>query len=732
MKKLSKQRVKTTTYLQYEAAECGAASLGIILSYFGLKLELNELRKACGVTRDGSNMKKILEAGRNYGLEGKGIRYSSESLKKNGKFPCIIFWDFKHFLVAEGCSNQHVYLSDPAEGRVKVTHEEFANKFAGLVLEFKPGKNFKPEDRRKSPIELFKPLVNRYRINLIQLICLATSQSLLTLFIAGLTTVFIDSFLQNQRIYFGIPIVWLLTLAILGLALLISAQFSIYRRIQFILSKQLTGSLFQDLFQANFWFFQSRLQGEVAARMLLGIQTTQTLVSEILRFLLTLWTSLIVLIFASIISFWLAVLGLSIFAINVSLNWWITEQRYDENRKLAFDRGKVKGKSLEGISSIETIKSSGLEFDFLSQWQKTFVSVVSQKQNLGQVSALSSIVGSGSAILLDGLTLILGGILIINGQLSLGALLAFQFLKSELIGPIVMLPQLNSRLQLLIGDLGRLDDVQSAQKDSLVRSFDKSSVMDGHNLRERGEERGDKLSGLIEFKDFNFSFSDQSPPFIKAFNLQIKPGVHLAIVGGSGSGKTTVIRLLAGLYEGKEGSLLYDGKSWGQHSDNTMRSSIAYVPQDVFIFNASIKDNITMWDQSFSYDQLLLAAQQCQISEKILSHPDGFERKLKDNGNNLSGGEKQRIELARALIKQPRILLLDEATSALDNATQSKILDSLQKKTITVISVAHRLDIALRSDHVIVMDNGAIVESGSPDNLMSNSSRFKELVAKES
>ena len=730
MKKLSKLRVKTTTYMQYEAAECGAASLGIILSYFGLKLELNELRKACGVTRDGSNMKKILEAGRSYGMKGRGCRYSIESLKKNGRFPCIIFWDFNHFLVAEGYSTQYVYLSDPAEGRVKVTHQEFKNKFTGIVLELEPGQNFEPEDRRNSPIEFFKPLLNKYKMNLIQLICLATSQSLLTLFIAGLTTVFIDSFLQNERMYFGIPIIWLLTIAILGLTLLISMQFSIYRRMQFILSKQLTGSLFQELFRADFWFFQSRLQGEVAGRMLLGIQTTQTLISEILRFGLTLWTALIVLIFASIISFWLALLGLSIFLVNVTLNWWISEQRYDENRKLAFDRGKVQGKSLEGINNVETIKSSGLEFDFLSQWQRTFVSVISQKQDLGQQMALSSIVGSGSGILLDGMTLIVGGILIINGQLSLGALLAFQFLKSELIGPIVMLPQLNSRLQLLIGDFGRLEDVQSSRKDPLVKSFEELPNNCSDKLKERESEQT-KLSGLIEFKNFSFSFSDNSPPFIQNINLQIQPGTHLAIVGGSGSGKTTIIRLLAGLYEAKEGSLLFDGKSWKEHTDHTMRSSIAYVPQDVFIFNASIKDNITMWDQSFSYEQLLLAAKQSQISEKILSHPDGFERKLNDNGNNLSGGEKQRIELTRALIKQPNILLLDEATSALDNPTQTKILEILHKKNITIVSVAHRLDIALRSDHVLVMDAGMIIESGSPQNLMNKPSKFKELVEKE-
>lgn len=727
MNRLQTKRVKAPTYIQFEAAECGAASLGTILSYFGLKLDLSELRIRCGVTRDGSNMKQLLDAGRGYGLSGRGYRTNMKLLQETGKFPCIAFWGFNHFLVIEGFSKHHVYLSDPGQGRVRVTFEEFNEKFSGIVLEFEPGKSFIRKNLRKSPLHLIPSLLKPYRTNLFLLLCVATGQSLLTLIVAGLTSVFIDSFLQNQRLYFGIPIIWILLIAVVGILLLISSQLLVFRRMKILMSKKLTADLFADLFQADYRFFQTRLQGEVARRMLLGMEATQTVVSEILRFGLSLWTGLIVLVFAMIISFWLAALVLAVFAGNLFLNWWLSEQRYDSNRKLALDQGKVQGKSLEGISNIETLKSSGLEFDFLSQWQGVFGNVISLKQNLGSQMALSSVIGSGSSLLLNGLILILGGFLIIGGQLSLGVLLAFQFLQGELVAPIAMLPQINSRLQYLMGDLGRLEDIKDSQKDPLVRSF----KLPEDSPPQVSGEINEKLTGLIEFKNLEFSFSEARPPFIKDLNLTIQTGTHLSIVGGSGSGKTTLIRILAGLYQVKPGMLLFDGENWNNHSEKVMRSSIAYVPQDVFIFNATVKDNITLWNYSYDYDDLLSAAEKSQISHKILSHPSGFDRRLKDNGSDLSGGERQRIEICRALIRQPTILLLDEATSALDNATQSRVLEALQKSNTTMISVAHRLDVALQSDHVLVMNSGNIVESGSPQTLMNTDGYFKALVEKE-
>ena len=202
-------------------------------------------------------------------------------------------------------------------------------------------------------------------------------------------------------------------------------------------------------------------------------------------------------------------------------------------------------------------------------------------------------------------------------------------------------------------------------------------------------------------------------------------------MGGSGSGKTTLIRLFAGLYEPTGGELLFDDLPWTQHSDHLMRSSIAYVPQQVFVFNANIRDNITLWQTDYSQDDLEAAASDAQILNTILSHPKGFLRHLRDNGADLSGGERQRLEICRALVRQPSILLLDEATSALDNATQSMVLDALKRRGITVISVAHRLDVALRSDQVLMMEAGQIKQLGPPQALLAAGGPFADLVRSE-
>ena len=340
--------------------------------------------------------------------------------------------------------------------------------------------------------------------------------------------------------------------------------------------------------------------------------------------------------------------------------------------------------------------------------------------------ALATITASGSSFLLNALIIAAGGFLIIAGKISLGTLVAFQFLQGQLTAPISSLPQINSTIQRLIGDLGRLEDLRKNKNDPLVRSF---QLLESEDLVAQKETT--KLSGKIELRNLNFGFTPNSEPFIKDLNLTIPAGSQLSIVGSSGSGKTTLIRILAGLYSATSGDLFYDNKPWEQHGDQTMRSSLAYVPQQVFIFNASIEDNITLWNPEYNLNNLEIAAKDSQILTTINNHPEAFQRQLKDNGKDLSGGERQRIEICRALLRQPSILLFDEATSALDNATQSKILDTLKKKAITVVNVSHRLDAALRSDAVLVMQNGRVVEYGTPDHLMSKESTFYDLVQSE-
>lgn len=726
MKRLQRHRVKARTRLQYESAECGAASLGTILAYFGRVVELGELRLACGVNRDGSNAKQVLVAGRQYGLKARAYRCSGEQLRREGQFPCVVFWGFNHFLVVEGFDASHAFLSDPAQGRVRVEMEEFLDNFTGIVLEFEPGPEFQTGGRERSPLLSLPATLAPYRHSIAVLLLVSSAQAVLTLLVAGFTSTFIDSFLQNQRFYFGIPLIWLLLITLLAWLALLAGQFLVLRRMELLLSKRLTADLFRKLFQVTFAFYQARFQGEIASRMLLGMETTQVVVAQMLRFGLSLWIGLFVLIFALVISPWLALLVLVVMLGNLVLNWWLTDQRYDANRRLAIEQGKAQGKGLQGINNIETLKASGLEFDFLSQWQGSFGNVVTQNQQLGAQMALATITASGSTFLLSALIITAGGLLIIAGKMSLGTLVAFQFLQGQLTAPISSLPQLNATLQQLIGSLGRLDDLKRSNDDPLVRSF----ALPAHSSPPH-EDRQDRLQGRLDLENLSYSFNPVSPPFISNLSLSIPAGSQLAIVGGSGSGKTTLIRVLAGLYQPSGGRLLFDGESWEHHGDRLMRDSLAYVPQQVFMFNASIHDNITLWRSGYRLQDLEEAASDAQILNTITSHPEAFARHLKDNGSDLSGGERQRMELCRALLRRPSILLLDEATSALDNATQMRVLDALKARRLTVVSVAHRLDAALRSDQVLVMAQGAVVELGSPQELLDQNGAFRALVDSE-
>ena len=726
MKRLQRQRVKARTRLQYEAAECGAASLGTILAYFGRVVELGELRLACGVNRDGSNAKQVLVAGRQYGLKARAYRCSGDQLKREGQFPCVVFWGFNHFLVVEGFDASHAYLSDPAQGRVRVEMEEFLDNFTGIVLEFEPGPEFQTGGLERSPLLSLPATMAPYRHSIAVLLLVSSAQAVLTLLVAGFTSTFIDGFLQNQRFYFGIPLIWLLLIILLAWLALLAGQFLVLRRMELLLSKRLTADLFRKLFQVTFGFYQARFQGEIASRMLLGMETTQVVVAQMLRFGLSLWIGLFVLIFALVISPWLALLVLVVMAGNLILNWWLTDQRYDANRRLAIEQGKAQGKGLQGINNIETLKASGLEFDFLSQWQGSFGNVVTQNQQLGAQMALATITASGSTFLLSALIITAGGLLIIAGKMSLGTLVAFQFLQGQLTAPISSLPQLNATLQQLIGSLGRLEDLKRSDDDPLVRSF----ALPEHSSSPH-ESPQVRLQGRLDLENLSYSFNPVAPPFISNLSLSIPAGSQLAIVGGSGSGKTTLIRVLAGLYQPSGGRLLFDGQPWEHHGDRLMRDSLAYVPQQVFMFNASIHDNITLWRSGYRLQELEEAASDAQILNTITSHPEAFARHLKDNGSDLSGGERQRMELCRALLRRPSILLLDEATSALDNATQMRVLDALKARGLTVVSVAHRLDAALRSDQVLVMAQGAVVELGSPQELLAQNGAFRALVDSE-
>lgn len=735
-KQLSLSRVVTNCTIQYDATECGAASLSIILKYFGRYEKIKVLRELCEVDRSGTSALKLVKAGESFGLKSRPYQCSADDLKRKGRFPCIAYWGFDHYLVVEGFNAERVFLSDPDKGRYSIDFNEFCDYFTGVILEFEPGSLFVAKGRKEQPLLSLLPLFRPFIGALSVLFAVSTLVSVPTFFVAALSAQFVDSFLQQQRYYFGIPIIWLSLLAI-GLVIVFDhLQFLVLRRLELVFSKKITIELFYRLFSSPLSFYQQRLQGELANRMLIGLQMTQLVVQQVVREIFSIWSSLLLLVLAFIISKWLSLLAVFSLMSNVVFNIWLTKLRKDDNQKYAIEEGKATGLTLQGINNIETIKSSGSEFDFLDTWQASFDEVQAQFQKIGSQLGFSTVAASTTTYLLNAFTLIIGGFLILDGYLSLGELTAFQFIQGQIIAPISIIPSLTQSIQSLQGMVGRIEDLLSVDPDPLARGLDFLDT-------EYGVKRGPAISSNIQLiakssiegsltcKNLSFRYSDKVPPTFESIDLDIKRGMRIAIVGRTGCGKSTLIRLLAGLVTPTTGEILLDGRKYLDYRNQDLREAIAYVPQEVFCFNASIIDNITCWTPGYTRDQVVNAAKQANLHDLIIAHPEGYNRILRDNGADLSGGQRQRLEIARALLRKPKIILLDEATSFLDNETEKRVLTSIWDNCETAVMVAHRLTAAVNSNYVLVIEGGAIQEQGTPNDLIATGGLFKELYDRE-
>jgi ATP-binding cassette subfamily B protein len=477
-------------------------------------------------------------------------------------------------------------------------------------------------------------------------------------------------------------------------------------------------------------FYQQRLQGELASRLLLGLQMTQLLVAQILRFIASIWSSLLLLMLAWLISSWLTMLAIISLAGNVIFNIWITRSREDDNKKLAIEEGKVGGLALQAVSNLEMIKAAGIEFDFLDNWQSAFDEVQNQSQKLGSQLGFSSVAASGSSYLLSVITITLGAGLILLGKLSLGELTAFQFIQQEINAPINLIPQFSTSIQSLQGTLGRLQDLLSVEPDPYARGLQLLNPSK-KQVKPKSAAAEKAINGSLELRNISYRYSNSAPWIFQNLNPSIPAASKLTLVGRTGSGKSTLIRLLAGLTSPSKGEVLLDGQPYLEVSNEQLRSSIAYVPQEIFVFNASFWDNLTVWEPGFERDGVIKAAKMAQIHNTIISHPEGYERILLDNGSDLSGGQRQRLEIARALLREPKVIILDEATSALDNETERKVLEAIWSLGITTLTIAHRLTAALKSDLILVINNGMIEQQGSPQQLLDQEGLFKELYDKE-
>ncbi|BDI19755.1 NHLP family bacteriocin export ABC transporter peptidase/permease/ATPase [Nostoc cf. commune SO-36] len=717
------KRVKTPTLLQMEAVECGAAALGIILGYYGRIVPLSELRGECGVSRDGSKASNVLKAARSYGLLAKGFKKELDQLPDLSP-PYIVFWNFNHFLVVEGFSSSWVYLNDPATGPRKVSRQEFDEGYTGVVLVIEPGAEFEKGGRKPSLIlSLWSRLKGATGV-LIYCLLAGFLLTLVGLAVPVFSQVFVDEILVQGRQHWLRPLLLAMAIAAVLQGVLTLLRLRYLRRLKVKLSVGMSSRFLWHILHLPVNFYAQRFAGEISNRTSLNDQVADVLSGR----LATTVIDAVMVIFYALLMLqydWVLTLVVASFAtVNVLTLQWISRQRVDANQRLIQEYGKAAGASIAALQSIETLKASGLESDFFSRWSGYYTKAINSQQELGVTNQTFSILPTLLSSLSSMALLIVGGLRVMDGHLSIGMLIAFQGLMQSFLLPVNNLVSFGSTLQEMEGNLIRLDDVLDNPIDEAGGAGEeKISLFPSSPLP--------RLQGYIELENVTFGYSRLDPPLIENFSLSVKPGQRVALVGGSGSGKSTIAKLVSGLYEPWEGEICFDGQPRKQIPQSILTNSVALVEQDILMFGGTVRENLTLWDTTVPDKNLVRASKDAAIDDVIFSMSGGFDAELIEGAANLSGGQRQRLEIARALVNNPSILIMDEATSALDSETEKIIDQNLRRRGCTCLIVAHRLSTIRDCDEIIVLERGKVVQRGTHEELWQVEGVYSRLISSE-
>lgn len=706
--------------IQLEALECGAACLTMILAYYGKWVPLEQVRSDCGVSRDGSNARSILLAARSYGLEADAYKAEPEDLKKYAAFPCIIHWEFNHFVVLDGFRNGKVYINDPARGRITLSEEAFDKGFTGVFLMFEPGETFVPSGSRKSTLEFAKKRLAGAKRLIVFMMLLSVITAIFGLINPAMSRVFIDRLLTGQNPEWVTPFLLILSvLAVIQLAVSwIQAVYSL--RIQGKLAVVGNMTFMWKLLRLPMDFFSQRMNGDLLQRQNTNATIAGSLVNTFAPLLLNTCMMVIYLVVMLQQSPLLTLVGLISLVFNLFNSIVLSGKRVNITRVQQRDMGRLSSMTMTGMQMIETIKASGSESGFFRNWAGLQAAV-----NKGQISydRLNATYGLVPMILAEAsntVIMTLGVFLTIRGQFTVGMIMAFQSFLASFMSPASSLIGAGQTIQEMRTDMERIEDVMAYPDAPAVRE---------EALRE--EQEYSKLSGEIEIRNISFGYAKLRPPLIRDFSMHIRPGSKVAFVGASGCGKSTLAKLISGLYEPWSGEILFDGRSIREIDRSVFTSSLAVVDQDITLFEDTIAQNIRLWDDTIEDFEVILAARDAQIHDDIMQRDGGYEGRLTENGSDLSGGQRQRLELARVLAQDPTIIVLDEATSALDAQTEYKVINAITERGITCIVVAHRLSTIRDCDEIIVLNQGEVVERGTHEELYALGGVYTALVTNE-
>ncbi|WP_128374582.1 NHLP family bacteriocin export ABC transporter peptidase/permease/ATPase subunit [Streptomyces cavernae] len=715
--KSTHRTVRTPTVLQMEAVECGAASLAMVLGHYGRHVPLEELRIACGVSRDGSRAGNLLKAARSYGLTAKGMQMDVAALA-GVKAPAILFWEFNHYVVYDGMGRRFgrrgVYVNDPGKGRRFVPMEDFDTSFTGVVLVMEPGADFRGGGRRPGvlgamPARLRGTHGTMPAAVLTSLLLVAVGAA-----VPALSRTYIDVFLiGGQTSLLGVLFASMAACVLLTVVLTWLQQANLLRG-RLISSTLSSARFLRHLLRLPVTFFAQRSPADLVGRLRSNDAVAETLARDLAAAGVD---AVVVVLYAVLLYTYdpqLTAVGIAVALLNVVAMRVVVRLRATRTAKLRADTARLTTTSYTGLQLIETMKATGGEDGYFRRWAGQHATTLEEQQRLGVPSAWLGIVAPTLAMLNSALILWIGGLRAVEGHISVGLLVAFQALVTRFTAPITRLNGVTGRIQDFAADVARLKDVENFRTDPL------------YDRPEAGSTR--RLQGHVELANITFGYSPLDKPLLTGFSLTVGPGQQIALVGGSGSGKSTVSRLISGLYRPWEGTIRIDGQRLEDIPRGALAASVSFVDQDVFLFEGTVRDNVALWDPSIPDDAVVAALRDAALYDLVMRRPGGIHSPVAQDGRNFSGGQRQRLEIARALVRRPSILVLDEVTSALDAETEQRVIDNLRRRGCACVVIAHRLSTVRDSDEIVVLRQGTVVERGRHPELLAAGGAYAELV----
>ncbi|MEU8685044.1 NHLP family bacteriocin export ABC transporter peptidase/permease/ATPase subunit [Streptomyces sp. NPDC048611] len=711
--------VRTPTVLQMEAVECGAASLAMVLAHHGRHVPLEELRIACGVSRDGSRASNLLKAARSYGLQAKGMQMEPAALAEV-QGPAILFWEFNHYVVYDGMGRRMgrrgVYINDPDKGRRFVAMEDFDTSFTGVALVLEPGESFHKGGRKPGVLGAVPARMRGTTGTLLAALLASLLLVAVGAAVPALSRTYIDMFLiGNQTSLLG-PLFASMAAMVALTAVLTGLQQANLLRGRIISSTLTSARFLRHLLRLPVTFFSQRSPADLVQRLQSNDAVAETLARDLAAAGVD---GIVVVLYAFLLWTYdpqLTVIGVGIALLNVVAMRIVIRLRSTHTQKLRADTARLTNTSYTGLQLIETMKATGGENGYFRRWAGQHATTLEVQQRLGVPSAWLAVVAPTLATLNSALILWIGGMRAVEGHISIGLLVAFQALVTRFTAPLTRLNGVAGRIQDFAADVARLKDVESFPVDTLYS---------------RPEPDADtrRLKGHVTLEEITFGYSPLDKPLLTGFSLTVGPGRQVALVGGSGSGKSTVSRLISGLYSPWEGTIRIDGQRLEDLSRSALAASVSFVDQDIFLFEGTVRDNVALWDPSIPDDAVITALQDAGLYDEVIApRPDGIHSRVEQDGRNFSGGQRQRLEIARALVRRPSILVLDEVTSALDARTEQIIMDNLRRRGCACVVIAHRLSTVRDSDEIVVLDHGVVVERGRHEDLVAAGGPYAELV----